>query len=106
MPTVAELFPAYGEHVLGWLLRKTRNRQVAEDVASTAWLRALRAEQRGQVVEIAYVFGAAQSALVDLVRRQRPVSVGPLSEALDPAAPEPVADELRELSRLLREEYG
>jgi DNA-directed RNA polymerase specialized sigma24 family protein len=103
---VAELFPNCAEKVLGWLTRKVGNRQVAEDIASTAWLRAVLAEQRGQTVEVAYVFDAAESAMIDMFRRERPVLMERLTGDWDPVAPDPIPDERWEIRRTLEQEYG
>lgn len=107
MPTVAELYGEKAESVFYWLLRQVRRRELTEDLAQGAWLKALLAERRGQMVELSYVLRAAQTGWYDwLAREQRRAAALALEDLPEPTAPEPLPDETAEIDRLLAEQYS
>ena len=76
--TVADLYAIEHKRILSWLAKRVNSLDLAEDILQDAWIRCLQAEQRGQPVEVAYVFRAAASIVTDRWRRRQSVREAPL----------------------------
>lgn len=105
---VAELYEELHSRVERWLLGRIHDQPTAQDLASEAWLRCLVAERRGQDVQGGYVWRAAQSVLMDELRRRKIRRTEPIPQWVEwsMVAPDPSPDETLEVDRVLEEEYS
>lgn len=92
---IADEFSAWWPRLVANAYRRTGSRAEAEDLASEAVERALKAERRGQEINHGYCFRAIQTQVLDEARRRvsfgPPASLDEIEPNLGPAARTDVA---------------
>lgn len=105
MTSIFDRYAVLRPSLVNWLRARGVDYHGAEDVANEAFLRCLRAEQRGQTVTSNYLYSAARSVLVDWTRQAALRPAVPL-DGQDCAGSDSEDPTLLTLAAVVRERFG